>query len=71
MVLPLVIIVQYGSIVGFFNHLARDDSSDLRMQFPPLATNFDGLHVSLTENHRKTAIPTSRQDGTDARDLEC
>jgi hypothetical protein len=56
--------------VGFFNHLIDDEPSDLCIRVPPPTTNFDGLHVSVTENQRKAVAQGPRHYGTNPRDLE-
>jgi hypothetical protein len=68
------IVADYASVwkqcIGFFNHFVGDKPAELRMQVPPLTTNFNGLHVSLTENHRKAVVQAPRHNGTNPINLK-
>jgi hypothetical protein len=70
---PRFSVSDFGSVwkqcVGFFNELVGEEPSALRMRVSPLATNFDGLPIFLTENQRKV-VRAPRPDGTNPRDLE-
>jgi hypothetical protein len=44
--------------------------TDMRMGVVVPTTNFDGLHVTLTETHRKAAINYKFQSGREPRELE-
>jgi hypothetical protein len=60
----------WRQFVGFLNHLADEEPSDLRMRVTPRTANFDGFRVTLTNNQAKAVVKGPRHDGTSPRDLE-
>jgi hypothetical protein len=57
-------------IRGHINRLCCETPTDLRVGMPMPTRNLVGLHVTLTETQRKTAINSPFQSGDNARNLE-
>jgi hypothetical protein len=66
--------IDYGPlwmlIRGYINQLCGLTPTDMRMGVVVPTTNFDGLHVTFTETHRKAAINYKFQSGREPRELE-
>jgi 8-oxo-dGTP pyrophosphatase MutT (NUDIX family) len=57
-------------IRGHINRLTGEGPTDLHVGMPMPTQNLVGLHVTLTETHRKAAINTPLQNGREANELE-
>jgi hypothetical protein len=57
-------------IRGYINQLSGNIPTDLRVGTPMPTTNLAGLHVTLTETHRKAAVNLPFQSGKYAREQE-